>query len=141
MAELRVSVLGALAVEVGGRPVELGSRKQRALVALLALNTGRVLSVDRLLDELWGEQPPPTAHHALQVHVSKLRKLLGVAAVVTERPGYALRVPPESCDAERFAQLAAGGKKALLRGREHEASETLTEALEQWRVPALVDLL
>lgn len=141
MGEMEFRVLGPLAVAVDGRPVELSSRKQRALLAVLALSPGQVLSVDRLVDELWGERPPATARHALQVHISSLRKLLGPAAVATERPGYVLRVPAEACDAHRFQRLAAAGRRALRDGRPEDASATLVEALALWRGRALDDLL
>ncbi|MDP9071455.1 MAG: AfsR/SARP family transcriptional regulator, partial [Actinomycetota bacterium] len=141
MTEIEVGVLGPLAVVADGRPIDLSSGKQRALLALLALHPGQVLSVDRLLDDLWGERPPATARHALQVHVSNLRKLLGSTTVVTKRPGYVLRLPADSCDATRFELLSRAGRQALRDGRVQEASSTLTEALALWRGPALADLL
>ncbi|MDQ3643040.1 MAG: AfsR/SARP family transcriptional regulator, partial [Actinomycetota bacterium] len=141
MREIKVGVLGPLAVVADGRPVELTSGKQRALLALLALRAGQVLSVDRLLDDLWGERPPATARHALQVHVSNLRKLLGSDTVGTERPGYVLRLPGDSCDATRFELLSRAGRQALHDGRVQAASSTLSEALALWRGPALADLL
>ena len=140
-AGIEFRVLGSSAVVVDGTPVDIGSRKQRALLAVLALRAGQVLSVDRLVDDLWGERPPATARHALQVHVSNLRKLLGPATVVTERPGYVLRVPPDSCDAVRFEALTAAGRRALRAGDAREASATLAEALALWSGPALADLL
>jgi DNA-binding SARP family transcriptional activator len=116
MTRVELRVLGPLTVTVDGAPVDLSSRKQRALLALLALRAGQVLSVDRLVDDLWGESPPATARHALQVYVSNLRKQLGKAVVGTEPPGYVLRLPAEACDAVRFETLdplrsprAAGG--------------------------------
>ncbi|MGH9245402.1 MAG: BTAD domain-containing putative transcriptional regulator [Acidimicrobiales bacterium] len=126
---------------VDGKGVDPGSCKQRALLALLALNPGRVLSADHLIDELWGEHPPGTARHALQVHISNLRKLVGAAPIVTDRPGYVLRVAAESCDAPRFELLAATGRRALRDGHPSDASAALTEALALWRGPALADLL
>ncbi|MDP9388617.1 MAG: AAA family ATPase, partial [Actinomycetota bacterium] len=141
MVDTEVRVLGPLAVLVDGEPVDLTSRKQRALVALLALRAGQVLSVDRLVDDLWGERPPATARHALQVHVSNLRKLLGPDTVVTERPGYVLRVPSSSCDANHFEALTRAGRRALHGGNVREASSTLSDALTLWRGPALADLL
>ncbi|HEX8771477.1 MAG TPA: BTAD domain-containing putative transcriptional regulator, partial [Acidimicrobiales bacterium] len=141
MAEIEVRVLGPLAVVADGLPIDLSSRKQRALLAVLALHAGQVLSVDRLLDDLWGERPPATARHALQVHVSNLRKLLGPATVGTERPGYLLRLAAESCDATRFEVLIRAGRRALHQGNVREASSTLSDALALWRGPALADLL
>ena len=66
----------------------VGRGKQRALLAVLALNAGRVVSAERLIDELWGEEPPATAATALQVYVSRLRKTLGEGAIETRAPGY-----------------------------------------------------
>ena len=134
-------MLGPLAVVVDGEPAALTSRKQRALLALLGLRAGQVLSVDRLVDDLWGERPPATARHALQVHVSNLRKVLGAAAVATEPPGYVLRLPAEACDATRFEALTRAGRRALHSGDAREASSTLSRALGLWRGSALADLL
>ena len=141
MAATQVQVLGPFAVRLDGEPVELSSRKQRALLAVLALSPGQVLSVDRLVDDLWGERPPVTARHALQVHVSQLRKLLGATVVGTERPGYVLRVPAAACDVHQFELLVAQGRRALRGGRAQEAAVALASALELWRGPALSDLL
>lgn len=141
MAATAFQVLGPFAVLVDGEPVELSSRKQRALLALLSLSPGQVLSVDRLVDELWGERPPATARHALQVHVSQLRKLLGAAVLGTERPGYVLRVPAEACDAHRFELLAAQGRRALREERAADAADLLGQALGLWRGAALADLV
>jgi DNA-binding SARP family transcriptional activator len=136
MGVLAVSVLGPVAVRVNDVPLELGSRKQRALLALLALHPGRVLSVDRLVDDLWGEDPPATAHHALQVHVSNLRKALGPDLLATERPGYVLRTDNEVCDATRFEELVRRARGAPA----EEAIPLLRTALGLWRGPALEDL-
>ena len=99
-----------------------------------------MLSVDRLVDDLWGESPPATARHALQVYVSNLRKQLGKAVVGTEPPGYVLRLPAEACDAVRFETLTRSGRRALQEGNALEASRTLTAALALWTGPALADL-
>src|SRR5436305_14502080 len=69
-------ILGPLEVTLGDRPLALGGEKQRALLAMLLLHAGEVVSADRLIDELWGERAPPGAANALQVHVSRLRKVL-----------------------------------------------------------------
>jgi DNA-binding SARP family transcriptional activator len=136
MGVLAVSVLGPVTVRVDDVPLELGSRKQRALLALLALHPGRVLSVDRLVDDLWGEDPPATAHHALQVHVSNLRKALGPDLLATERPGYVLRTDNEVCDATHFEDLVRRARGAPA----EEALALLRTALGLWRGPALEDL-
>lgn len=127
-----MQLLGPVVACVDGVPVELTSGKQRALLARLALDAGERLSIDRLVDDLWGEQPPATARHALQVHVSNLRKLLGPSAVGTERPGYVLRVPRDACDATRFESLALSGRRALQHGDAERASAELSDALALW---------
>jgi DNA-binding SARP family transcriptional activator len=116
--------------------VALGGSKQRALLALLLLHANRVVSRDRLIDELWDGSPPDTASTALQVHVSQLRKALGREAIVTQAPGYLVRVDPGGLDIERFDELVAEAQ-----GRDAEgAAQTLREALALWRGPPLVDL-
>src|SRR3954452_16083008 len=98
-------VLGPLEVREGDRPLPLGGAKQRALLALLILNANRVVSRGRLIDELWGEDPPDTAVTSVQVYVSRLRKLLPDASLVTRPPGYVLEAEPEGVDLLRFERL------------------------------------
>jgi YVTN family beta-propeller protein len=140
---LEISLLGPVEVTIGDRAVALGRRKQRALLALLALNANRVVSTDRLLDALWGERPPPTAPVALYGLVSALRKLLepdAADALVTRAPGYALEVPPEQVDVGRFELFAVEGRRALAADDAATASARLTEALALWRGPPLQGL-
>jgi DNA-binding SARP family transcriptional activator/DNA-binding beta-propeller fold protein YncE len=129
-------ILGPLEVLDGGRPVALGGSKQRALLALLLLNAGEVVSRDRLIDGLWGNAPPETAGTALQVHVSQLRKIVGREIIVTRSPGYLIRVGEGELDLVHFERLvdAARGEEPA------EASERLREALALWRGPPLADL-
>jgi DNA-binding SARP family transcriptional activator len=116
--------------------VPLGGSKQRALLALLLLHPNRVVSRDRLIDELWDGSPPDTASTALQVHVSQLRKALGRDTIATQAPGYLVRVEPGALDLDHFERLV---KEA--QGEEAEpAAKTLREALALWRGPALADL-
>ena len=82
------ALLGPLEVRSDGRTIEIGRGKQRALLASLALNAGHVVSAERLIDDLWGDEPPSTAATALQVYVSRLRKTLGEGAIETREPGY-----------------------------------------------------
>ena len=84
-------MLGPIEVRSGNETIEVGRGKQRALLAVLALNAGRIVPAERLIDELWGEDPPATATTALQVYVSKLRKSLGENAIETRDPGYVMR--------------------------------------------------
>src|SRR5437868_6823871 len=118
-------ILGPLEVLSEGQPLDLGGRKQRALLALLLLEANRPVSRDRLIDALWEEQPTPTAQKALQVYVSQLRKLLGKERVQTQAPGYLLRVEADELDLTRFLRLQAEGR--------------LQEALALWRGPPLAD--
>ena len=100
-------MLGPLEVRSDGRSISIGRGKQRSLLAVLALDAGRVVPVERLIDELWGDAPPPTATTALQVYVSKLRKALGEGAIETRAPGYVLRCGPDELDLRRFEQLTS----------------------------------
>jgi peptide/nickel transport system substrate-binding protein len=141
-ARLEVRLLGPVEAKVGGRPLPLGRRKQRALFALLAFNANRVVSTDRLIDALWGDPPPPTAPIALYGLVSSLRKLLepsGAGALVTRAPGYVLELSAEQIDLGTFERLAADGR-ALLANDAEAASMKLAEALELWRGPPFQDL-
>jgi predicted ATPase/class 3 adenylate cyclase/DNA-binding winged helix-turn-helix (wHTH) protein len=139
-------ILGPLEALDGGQPVALEGSKRRALLALLLLHANETLSSDRLIDELWGEQPPATAAKTLQVHVSRLRKALtgGAAAgsdvVVTREHGYELRVELEQIDAHRFERLLNEGRRELAADRPHEALAAFEEALALWRGPPLADL-
>jgi DNA-binding SARP family transcriptional activator len=130
-------ILGPLEVVDRGRPVALGGPKQRALLAALLMTPNRAVSIDRLIDVLWPARPPAAAANALQFHVSQLRKLLGDGGViVTQEPGYLIRVDPDQLDLltfERFVAEAVGEEAA-------RASRLLTEALDLWRGEPLADL-
>src|SRR5829696_7758970 len=138
MIEFRI--LGPLEAEDEGRLVPLGGSKQRAVLAILLLHRGEAVSVDRLVDELWGEQPPDTATKTVQVYVSRLRKELGQDVVITRGGGYVLDIEPGQLDAERFERLTLEGRYALERGEARGASELLRQALDLWRGPPLGDL-
>ena len=137
MAAFRL--LGPLEVAVEGRPVPFPAAKPRALLALLLLDRNRVVSVDRLIDELWGEEPPETAGKALQGYISQLRKALGADRVATTSPGYSLRVEPGELDVDRFETLADDGRERLAAGDARAAAELLAEALALWRGPPLAE--
>lgn len=121
---------------MNGQQIVLGGSKQRALLGLLLLHANRVVSRNRLIDELWNGSPPDTAATALQVYVSQLRKALGRDTIVTQAPGYLVSAEPGALDSERFAQLVQEA-----RGSEPDvAAERLREALALWRGPPLADL-
>jgi YVTN family beta-propeller protein len=129
-------ILGPLEVEDDGRLLKLGGAKQRAVLALLVLHANDVVPRERLIDELWGGEPPDTARTALQVHVSQLRKLLGSDRIETRSPGYALRLEPGELDLERFQSLVAQA-----RGLEPAAAAgSLRQALSMWQGPPLAEL-
>ncbi len=136
-------ILGPLQVVDGGAEVPLGSAKERALLAVLLLHAGVVVSRERLIEELWGESPPSTAAKALNVHVSHLRKPLrraGLDAIATRPPGYALEIEPESVDATRFERLLSEGRERSAAGEVAGARRLLREALALWRGPALAGI-
>lgn len=137
--KLQFRILGSLEVWRDGAAVDLGSRKQRAVLALLLLNANRVVPTGRLIDELWGDTPPETARSALQVYVAGLRKALGgdAGALRTTAPGYVLNVEPGGLDLDCFTALRAEAQGA---DDEQRRAELLREALEFWRDRPLADL-
>jgi DNA-binding SARP family transcriptional activator len=132
---LEFRILGSLEVLKDDVAIPLGGRKQRALLTLLLLEAGRVVSTDRLIDALWGERPPRTAATSLQNLVSQLRKLLGPEVVVTKPSGYQLDVAPDQLDLERFRLLVGEARRAPAEAR----AARLREALSLWRGPPLAD--
>jgi DNA-binding SARP family transcriptional activator len=138
-------VLGPLEVVGDGGPVALGSVQQRAVLALLIVHAPEIVSIDRLIDELWGERPPTTAPHAVQVYVSAIRKTLrnataGAGVGLTRSgSGYVLEVDPQRVDATRFQMLVATAQRALADAPAN-ASSLFEEALELWRGPPLAEL-
>jgi DNA-binding SARP family transcriptional activator len=141
-------ILGPLEVRSNGHPIPLGGTKRRALLAALLLNANEVVSSDRLIDELWGEDPPETAAKALQVHISGLRKALEPdrapgeqpRVLVTRPPGYVLQAAEDALDLHRFERLRAAARADLESGDAASAAARLREALSLWRGPALDDL-
>jgi DNA-binding SARP family transcriptional activator/pimeloyl-ACP methyl ester carboxylesterase len=136
---MEVALLGPLEVHDEGRPLALGGRKQRAVLAVLALSPNRTLSTERLVDELWGEDVPETAVKMVQIYVSQLRKVLPADVLLTRPPGYLLELDPEQVDLVRFERLLAQGRSRLAAGEALGASEALEEALALWRGPALAE--
>jgi len=132
---LSVEVLGPARVRVGGNSVDINAKKPRALIALLAMNAGQVVSTDALVDGLWGDEPPDSAVNALQVYVAGLRRSLGSERerLLTRAPGYVLEIEREAVDALRF-------EDAITRASVDDEKSVLTDALALWRGTAFEDL-
>src|SRR3954451_10180092 len=121
------ALLGSMEVRRDGAALELGGLRQRSLLALLVLHANELVATDRLVDELWGDDPPDAAVKTVQVYVARLRKLLGAGSIVTRPPGYELGVAPEAIDVTRFEALAGEGRRALAAGDPATASRRLAE--------------
>src|SRR5215470_2704838 len=141
-------VLGPLQVLRSGRAVPLGGPRQRAVLALLLLEAGRVVSMDRLGEDVWAGDPPGEWANTLQTYVFHLRQALepdrsrgdAGGVLVTSGRGYVLRAGREQLDAARFEDGFTAGRAALDAGRHAEAAGTLRQALGLWRGPVLADL-
>jgi class 3 adenylate cyclase len=132
-------ILGPLEVREGEREVRLRGGKLRALLALLLVNANRTLALDRIVDELWGEDVPETAQKMVQIYVSQLRKALPPDTLHTRPPGYELALEQEQLDLHRFETTVADARTALDAGRAQRAAEAFREALSLWRGPALAE--
>ncbi|GAB1816967.1 BTAD domain-containing putative transcriptional regulator [Herbidospora sp. RD11066] len=148
MEPLFFRLFGPLEVRPGnGGPLDLGPPKQRAVLALLALEAGHIVPLDRLIDELWADEAPSSATGTLQAYISHLRRALepGRAPrtppkiLLTKEPGYLLAVPPGQVDLARFTRLAEDGRRMLVRGDHRGALETLDKALGTWRGEPLAE--
>ena len=133
-------ILGPIAVETGDRGGRVPRGRTLSLLALLLVNRGSIVHVDRAVDELWGGADPQHGRKAVQVLASRLRAALDEGVLVTEGGGYALRPPAGSLDADRFEALLGRGRAELASGEPHEAAATLRQALALWRGPALADV-
>src|SRR3954447_8609157 len=132
-------LLGPLEVVHRGETVPTGGQRKRALLARLLLEANRTVSVDALVDALWGESVPSTAVKMVHIYVSQLRKVLPSGALQTRPPGYRLEVAPEAVDLSRVERLRKEGREALADGHEATAAERLTAACALWRGPALAE--
>ena len=121
-------ILGPFEVLDGSRAVALGGRRKRAVLAILLLHGNRVVSSDRLIEELWGERPPATALQTVRVHVSQIRKALGTDLLRTLPAGYVLELGPDQLDARRFERLLDEGRAAIAVGDAATAAALLHEA-------------
>ncbi|MEO6091072.1 MAG: BTAD domain-containing putative transcriptional regulator [Umezawaea sp.] len=131
-------VLGAVEAWADGTRVDLGSRKQRLVLALLLLEAGRSVSRDRIVDLLWPDDPPVSARNTVQALVSRLRAVFRSTGpeLVTEGSGYVLRVDPGDVDVHRFGRLTARAREA----DDEQAVALLDEALSLWRGDPLTDV-
>jgi DNA-binding SARP family transcriptional activator len=137
---LQFRILGPLEVVGEHGPVRLGGPKQRATLAILLLSVNRVVSVDRLADELYSGAAPVTAVTQVQRQISELRRALGVESIIdTQSPGYVIRLAPEQLDLHRFERLTDEARRALSREEARLAADLLREALDLWRGEPLAD--
>jgi DNA-binding SARP family transcriptional activator/DNA-binding beta-propeller fold protein YncE len=140
---MEYKILGTLEVAAQDREVLLGGGRQRSVLALLLLHANEVVSSERLIDELWGDAPPPTAAKTVQVYVSQLRKSLRNGQpdgpLLTRGRGYVLQVGPGELDRERFERALADGRRALDDGAPERAAEMLRDGLALWRGPPLAE--
>jgi DNA-binding SARP family transcriptional activator len=143
---LGFGVLGPLLMTSYGVRVPVGAPKQRAVLAMLLINRNRPVSVESLINAVWGEEPVPAARTSIQAHVSNLRRLLRTAGVdayqvlASAPPGYQLSVADADCDLGRFVSAKAAASQAAAAGSFEEASGHLSVALAEWRGPVLDDL-
>jgi DNA-binding SARP family transcriptional activator len=145
---LEFRILGPLEVVGEAGALRLGGPKRRGVLAILLLNANRVVPIDRLADDLYGDATPASAVTQLQGHVSQLRKLLDPdrpagapgSLLETREPGYLIKVAPEQIDLQRFERQTEDALRALARGDAADAAASLRRALDLWRGPALADL-
>lgn len=147
--EASIQLLGPLSVHLNRVPIMPGAAKPRQVLALLALNAGRVVTVSTLAEELWGDSPPPSAPTTLQTYILDLRKRMASAmgpgqdpkrVLVTRHDGYLLVADARQVDVQEFARLARAGRAAAEGGDHRVAAELFGRALALWRGPALVDV-
>jgi SARP family transcriptional regulator, regulator of embCAB operon len=147
--QLSIGLLGPLSARLNDRPVAPSAAKQRQVLALLALNAGRVVTISTLVEELWGEHPPRSYATTLQTYILQLRNALADALsgspaaralLGTRHCGYLMEDDVCQTDVDEFARLIRVGRAAAETGDHLAASEQLGRALQLWRGPALVDV-
>jgi DNA-binding SARP family transcriptional activator len=138
---MEFGILGPLEVRRDGVPIEVPGTRQRAVLAVLLLNANQVVSTERLLNEVWGEDLPSAGGTALRVRVSQLRGALAPDGdvIATRSPGYVINLAPDQLDVHRFERHLREADRALARDDAAAAAATLEEALALWRGPALAD--
>jgi WD40 repeat protein/DNA-binding SARP family transcriptional activator len=140
MGAVYFGLLGPLEARNAEGSIPIAGGRQRALLGLLLLRAGETVSIDRVIDELWGSSPPPTAAKSVHVAVTKLRKALGEGVVLTHGHGYSIELEPDQLDIAVFERLVEEGRRIRAAGDPATAAETLRRALALWRGPALADL-
>jgi WD40 repeat protein/DNA-binding SARP family transcriptional activator len=138
--QLEIALLGAVEVRGGAGSIHLGGPRQRALLALLALNANRLVSADRLVDALFGVDAPDSSVNAIQVAVSRLRRQLGDGLIETRPGGYVLHLGAGQLDTARFEHLVSDGRTLLARGGPAAAAARLREALGMYHGSPLADI-
>lgn len=138
LQQVELGVLGTLQVRQYGLPVAIPGAKPRAILTMLGLHGGSVVSADTLVELLWGDDPPRTAAKALQTHISALRRTMGEGFVLTQGTGWTLSTT--EIDASRYKLAAKLGRDAIAAGDASQAVARFNEALHLWRgVPELPD--
>ncbi len=141
---MHVTLLGPVSLEAGGLRLALGGRKQRAVFALLALSANRPVSLDRLVYEIWRDEPPARATVALQAYISRLRRLLTDTGeptkILTRAPGWVLEIPARQIDVFRFDEMVSEARAWMSAGAVDEAADRLRSALGLWSGQPLADL-
>jgi DNA-binding SARP family transcriptional activator/Tfp pilus assembly protein PilF len=140
---VRFRILGPLEVWTDEGWSGIGAPKWRALLAMLLLHPGQVVSTDRLIAGLWGEDPPDRAANLVSVYVLRLRRLIGDpqgGLLATRAPGYQLRLEPDDLDASVFESAVIQGRRALADGQAAQASAVLAQALSLWHGAAMADV-
>ncbi len=146
---MQFRILGPLEVVRAGRALELGRPQQRAVLAVLLTHPNQTVSLDQLIELLWGEVPPSRAGAVVQAHISDLRRALEpdraarapARVLLTQAPGYRLILGGDDLDAERFERLAAVGHRLMAEHSPVAARESLSEALSLWRGPPLAEFV
>ncbi|WP_182873692.1 ATP-binding protein [Microbispora sp. H10670] len=138
---MQFGILGPVEARTAeGESISVGGLRPRALLALLLLDAGRLVGVDRLIDGQYGDDPPAGAANAIQAHVSRLRRSLPGDLIEFHGAGYRLAVDPDDVDVHRFERLARAGRRLLAAGQFERAARSLRDALGLWRGPALADV-